>query len=129
MIEMDVPVWEAKRTEESRMVEDTLRRVGRFAQADAYHYNSASIRVRVIDPRFEGMSLEARDALVEPILDQLPEETQADIMSLLTFAPSETVQSRKTAPEPSKRWTHSPLTSFSPTSKCQPWVGSTCSRR
>lgn len=97
MIEMDVPVWEAKRTEESRMVEDTLRRVGRFAQADAYRYNSASIRVRVIDPRFEGMSLEARDALVEPILDQLPEETQADIMSLLTFAPSETVQSRKTA--------------------------------
>ena len=91
--------WEAKRTDESRRVEDLLLRLGGFERAEAYRYNSASIRVRVIDPRFEGMSLDARDALVEPILAQLPEETQSDIMSLLTFAPSELVQSRKTARE------------------------------
>ena len=45
--------WEDKRTAETRQVEDVLRRVG-FQQVDAYRYNTASIRVRVIDSRFEG---------------------------------------------------------------------------
>ncbi len=81
------PAWEAKRTAESRMVEDLLRQ--HFKQADAYRYNSASIRVRVIDPRFEGLSREERDSTVEPYLDKLPPETQADIVTLFTFAPSE----------------------------------------
>ena len=49
------PVWERKRTDETRQVEEVLRQAG-FQQADAYRYNSASIRVRVIDPRFEGRS-------------------------------------------------------------------------
>jgi len=81
------PHWEAKRTDETRLVEDTLRQG--FERVDAYRYNSASIRVRVIDSRFEGLSPEKRDAMVEPHLEQLPERTQADIMSLFTFAPSE----------------------------------------
>src|SRR5947208_5538249 len=81
------PAWEAKRTPETRMVEDLLRQ--HFKQADAYRYNSASIRVRVVDPQFEGMPREKRDAMVEQYLDQLPPETQRDIVTLLTFAPSE----------------------------------------
>lgn len=79
-------------TDETRHVEDVLRQAG-FRQADAYRYNSASIRLRVIDPQFEHLSIEDRDALVEPFLDQLPERTQADIISLFTFAPSELGQS------------------------------------
>jgi acid stress-induced BolA-like protein IbaG/YrbA len=75
------------RTEETRRVEELLRK--NFDQADAYRYNSASIRVRVIDTRFEGKSRENRDALVEDQLDKLPPETQGDIVTLLTFAPSE----------------------------------------
>lgn len=90
-----VPRWETKRTDETRSVEDALRRAG-FEKVDAYRYNPASIRVRVIDPRFEGLSTEQRDAMVEPHLEHLPERTQADIMSLLTFAPSELQQSPKT---------------------------------
>jgi len=80
--------WEAKRTPETRMVEDFLR--PSFPTVDAYRYNSASIRVRVIDDRFKGKSVEKRDAMVEPLLDQLPRETQADIMNLLTLYPGET---------------------------------------
>ena len=38
---------------------------------------------------------ERRDAMVEPYLDQLPERTQADIMNLFTFAPSELQPSSK----------------------------------
>ncbi len=79
--------WEEKRTSETRMVEELLRQ--HFEQADSYRYNSASIRVRVIDARFEGISREKRDALVEPYLDALPAETQRDIVTLFTFAPSE----------------------------------------
>jgi hypothetical protein len=77
------------------MVEDVLRKAG-FDQVDAYRYNSASIRIRVIDQRFEGLSPDQRDAMVEPQLEQLPERTQADIMTLFTFAPSELQQTPKT---------------------------------
>ena len=56
--------WESLRTEETRLVEKVLR--ARFPQTDAYRYNSASIRVRIIDPRFEGLAHEERDAMVLP---------------------------------------------------------------
>src|SRR4051812_17111970 len=88
------PRWEAKRTDETRMVENQLR--SRFRQVDAYRYNSASIRVRVIDPCFEKMKREQRDAMVEAELDKLPPETQQDIVTLFTFAPSELTQTPKT---------------------------------
>ena len=92
------PRWETKRTAETRSVEDVLRRAG-FDQVNAYRYNSASIRVRVIDRRFEGFSPEERDAMVEPYLAELPERTQADIMNLFTFAPSELQQPPKSLRE------------------------------
>lgn len=88
------PPWEAKRTAETRMVEDRLR--PHFQQVDAYRYNSASIRVRVIDDRFEGMPRERRDALIEEHIDKLPPETQRDIVTLFTFTRSELTQTPKT---------------------------------
>jgi type II secretory pathway component PulJ len=81
------PPWEEKRTAEIRMVEEYLKQ--HFRQADVYRYNSASIRVRVVDPRFEGIPRDQRDAMVEQYLDQLPPETQRDVVTLLTSAPSE----------------------------------------
>lgn len=82
---------ESKRTPQTRDVERALRSAG-FVQSDAYRYNSAAIRLRVIDPRFEGLKIAERDALIEPILETLPEETQGDIMSVFTFAPSEVLR-------------------------------------
>jgi hypothetical protein len=98
MTHTTVPRWEAMRTDETRQVEDVLRQAG-FGQVDAYRYNSASIRVRVIDEQFEGLAPEKRDAMVEPFLERLPERTQADIMTLFTFAPSELQQPAKTLRE------------------------------
>ncbi len=98
MTQKTARAWEAKRTEETRMVERVLRQAG-FKKADAYRYNSASIRVRVIDQQFEGMPTEKRDAMVEPYLRELPERTQADIMNLFTFAPSELQHTPKTLKE------------------------------
>ena len=79
--------WERKRTRETRGIERQLRE--RFERADAYRQNSASIRVRVIDSRFEGMSPERREDQVMEVLDELPERTRADILMLLILAPSE----------------------------------------
>jgi stress-induced morphogen len=84
-----------KHTDETHEVEQVLRSAG-FENVDAYRYNSASIRVRVVDSRFEGMRPENRDAMVEPHLEKLPEQTQSDIISLFTFAPSELQQAPKT---------------------------------
>lgn len=95
MTDTIAPSWEAKRTSETRHVEDVLRQAG-FEKVDAYRYNSASIRVRVIDSRFEGCSPEQRDTLIEPHLENLPESTQADIISLFAFAPSDLQQTPKT---------------------------------
>lgn len=94
MTKTSVLSWESKRTSETLQVEDVLRKAG-FEQVDAYRYNSASIRVRVIDRRFEGQPGEKRDAMIEPHLELLPERTQADIMNLFTFAPSELQQAPK----------------------------------
>jgi hypothetical protein len=82
------PKWDTKRTAESRMVENALRSAG-FERVDAYRYNSASLRIRVVDSRFEAMSQDQRDALVEPELDKLPEATQSDIVNLVLLSPSE----------------------------------------
>src|SRR5580704_15859070 len=79
--------WKSLRTKETREVEKLLRE--KFPHSDAYRYNSASIRVRVTDPRFEGKSNEQRDAMVEPLIDLLPQKTQADIINLLTLTPAE----------------------------------------
>ena len=95
MTKTSAATWAAKRTDETRKVEEVLRSAG-FEQVDAYRYNSASIRVRVVDPRFEELPAGERDAMVEPYLDQLPERTQADIMNLFTFAPSELLQTPNT---------------------------------
>jgi hypothetical protein len=91
------PPWEAKRTTETRMVEDRLK--PHFDRVDSYRYNSATIRVRVIDGRFEGMSREKRDAMVEDHLEKLPPETQRDIVTLFTFAPSELARTPTTLRE------------------------------
>jgi hypothetical protein len=84
------PRWENNRTPETREVEDLLRQ--HFDQADPYRYNSAVIRVRVIDREFEDSPREKRVASVEQYLDKLPLETQRDIVTLFTFAPSELAQ-------------------------------------
>lgn len=92
-----------RRTDETKGVEERLKHAG-FDQVEAYRYNSASIRVRVIDPRFEGMPDEQRDALVEAVLDQIPNErTKGDILLLLTLAPSEMPDEIEKLPEAERK--------------------------
>lgn len=79
--------WDQKKTAETRRIEQRLRK--EFGVVDAYRYNSASIRVRVIDDEFEGKSIPEREAMVELALADFPSKTRRDILLLLTIAPSE----------------------------------------
>ncbi len=79
--------WEERKTEETRSIEDVFRTD--FPRTDAYRFNSASIRLRVIDDRFEGKSIAEREAMVLPLLKKIPKKTRDDILLLLMLTPSE----------------------------------------
>ncbi len=60
------------------------------AQAALYRKNSASIRLRVIDRRFEGMTKSRRHADVWDFLaGRVPDDMLADVSLVLTVAPAE----------------------------------------
>ena len=79
--------WEHLKTPETKKIERLLRKT--FPNTEAYRYNSASIRVRVIDKKFAGKSMLEREDRVLPLIRTLPEETQADIVILLMLAPDD----------------------------------------
>ncbi len=57
---------------------------------EAYRYNPASIRVRVVSDRFSGKNRVERSEMVYPILEKnLPEDTWQDITVILLLAPDE----------------------------------------
>ena len=80
-------VWELRRTDETRKIESVLQ--PSFYQVDAYRYNSASIRIRIIDPKFEGLHHMDRVKLIEPYLEPFPENIQRDICRLFLLTPKE----------------------------------------
>lgn len=60
------------------------------AEASLYRQNSASIRLRVIDRRFEGMTKSRRHADVWNFLAaRVPGDTLADVSLVLTVPPAE----------------------------------------
>lgn len=59
------------------------------AEISVRRRNPVSIRVRVIDPDFRGISLVERDERLRAILWELPEEIQADLTMLLLLTPEE----------------------------------------
>lgn len=60
------------------------------SEVHSYRQNSASIRIRVIDPSFASMDLATRDDLLWEILERLPEGVQSQITVLLLLTPDET---------------------------------------
>jgi stress-induced morphogen len=76
-----------RRNREVELIEETLS--GEYPRSEAYRYNSASIRIRIIDDRFRGKSKAEREEMVFPVLKRLPEEIQDDIMLLLLLTDDE----------------------------------------
>jgi len=63
------------------------------AQIDAYRQNPVSVRVRIIDPELSGRSKPQRSQQVWNYLNELPDDVQGDISTVLLLAPHETVRS------------------------------------
>jgi hypothetical protein len=59
------------------------------AKIDVYRYNSASIRIRVIDPSFSGLDWIERDTFLWKTIEELSEDTTSQITLLLCLAPNE----------------------------------------
>ncbi|MBI1901836.1 MAG: hypothetical protein HYS13_12090 [Planctomycetia bacterium] len=63
------------------------------AKVDVYRHNSVSIRIRIVDPDFEGLDRVDRDDEVWKILAKLPDEVQSQITFVLALTPKETKKS------------------------------------
>jgi stress-induced morphogen len=59
------------------------------ADIDLYRQNPVSVRLRIIDPTFAGQGRVQRHQLVWQYLDQLTEEVQSDISTILLLTPAE----------------------------------------
>lgn len=59
------------------------------AQIDIYRQSPVSIRIRIVDPVFDGMSKANRHERVWKFFETLPEEIQGDISMLVLLAPGE----------------------------------------
>jgi stress-induced morphogen len=59
------------------------------AVVDVYRQGAVSVRVRVVDPRFRGMSRNERHKAVWPLLYALDQETLDELGMLLLIAPDE----------------------------------------
>jgi stress-induced morphogen len=76
-----------KKNDRTDLIEEKLG--SRFPSAEVYQYNPVSIRVRIIDERFQGKSNVEREKLLSDLLQQLPEEVEADITLLLLLTREE----------------------------------------
>jgi stress-induced morphogen len=63
------------------------------AKIDSYRQNSASIRIRIIDPDFATMNRAARHDYVWGFIEGLSEDIQSQITILLLLTPQETKKS------------------------------------
>ena len=59
------------------------------ARIDVKRYNSACVRVRIIDPDFQGQSLADRDDAVWDVVDKLPQEVVSEVSLLVLLTPKE----------------------------------------
>jgi len=76
-----------KPTLETKKLEKFLKT--EFPNTQSYRHNSASIRVRIIDERFEGKNAIEREQMVLPYLKKLDKDTQRDLIFLLLITPDE----------------------------------------
>ncbi|WP_089718583.1 hypothetical protein [Candidatus Entotheonella palauensis] len=63
------------------------------ADIAVYRHNSVSVRIRIVDPDFDGINKADRHDIVWDFVKTLPEDQQSEIGLLLLFTPSETEMS------------------------------------
>lgn len=82
-----------------RVLKDIVKALEKFAsrhpnaEIEAYRQNSASVRIRVINPEFNGLTRAVREEELWDSLNELPDETVAEISLLLLLTPAEAQKS------------------------------------
>jgi|SRR5205809_656109 len=79
-----------------KQISEALRRYSLAhpqAAIEAYRQNSVSVRIRVIDSDFSGMTRVEREEELWKILEQLPEDVVAEVSLLLLLTPEEAKKS------------------------------------
>src|SRR5260370_36597536 len=76
-----------------QVLSERYKALHRKSKIEAYRFNPASVRVRVIDPDFAGKGIPERENEVWAILETLPEEVRSDISVVLLITPEERKQS------------------------------------
>lgn len=82
-----------RKTQETRQIESLLNEALPDADIEAYRYNSACIRLRVISEEFEGKTRVQRERKILPLLRKLPDDTRAELTMLLLLTPNEAEKS------------------------------------
>jgi stress-induced morphogen len=59
------------------------------ARIEAYRQNSASIRIRILDPDFQGIDRIQREDTIWELLGRLPEGLQSQITQIVLLTPDE----------------------------------------
>ena len=93
---MEINVPRGKSDKVINSIIDALKEYGahhREAQIDLYRQNSVSVRVRIVDPGFAGQTKPQRSQEVWKYLEQLNEDVQSDISTVLLLTPDETKMS------------------------------------
>jgi len=62
-----------------------------FAEVEVRRYNQVSIRLRITDEKFRGLTFDEREREVHRSISRLPSDIQADITMLILAAPGEKV--------------------------------------
>jgi hypothetical protein len=63
------------------------------AKVDVYRQNSGSVRIRVVDPDFRGISVTDRDQNLWPLVESLPDDVFSQLSLLLLLTPEEATDS------------------------------------
>jgi len=84
---MSVSLIDERKTDETREIETLLQ--PHFAHVHCYRYNSAILRLCIIDEQFRPLSQVQRHERIEPYLQQLPPDVQDELIFILLLAPGE----------------------------------------
>ena len=89
---MSITLFRGKWDDRLRKIEKALASYARShqdARISIYRQNSASIRIRVIDPSFEDVSPSRREKIIWWELSDLPDDIYGEITFLLLLTPDE----------------------------------------
>ena len=64
-----------------------------MAEIEVYRHNIVSVRIRIIDPTFKGMSRGEREVDLWALFNELPEEVVQDISIVILLTPTESKKS------------------------------------